>query len=201
MDIKIAKVTPKRNGVDGLVVTFEKREKATDGLSYNNEYEGRFKMPVPHSLRDKWNELTKHVIKLLCLNAKIPTDSIIFNWIQCNAAGEIMIAVKIQARHNRWYSAVVPVLISDEEYEGYTEMYDIISEVFLMSARYILNSEVASPKQAMLDFADTAEREKKSFSFTKDEINDLSEEDAMAAYADIMEDRGYVFLERPEKSQ
>lgn len=197
MDIKIATVAPKRNGIDGLVVTFEKREKAKDGLTYNNEYDGKFKMPVPNSLRQKWNELTPYVIKLLCLNPKLPPDSILYNSISCNAAGEIKLSVRVLSRHNKWYTTNVPVVVSDEEFDGYTKMYDIVDEVFSLSARYILKSETETPKQTMLNLIEDAEVRHKDFGYTKEDIENMATPEIMDIYVKLMEERGAIFLEKP----
>lgn len=192
--MKISKIIPKRNGVDGMIVVFEKVEAAQDGLSYNNEYQGTFKMPVSFELRAAWREAISHFKKILNLNPKLPDDDILVNWIQFNGDGSISASLKIRAIHNRWYAANIPAIESDEDYRDYDTLYDILEKLWECVGKYCLGSMVATPKQYMLDLFDNANRSGKEFDLTREEIDNLDQEEVLKIVREKLEAKGDVFL-------
>jgi hypothetical protein len=192
--MKISKIMPKRNGVDGMTVFFEKPEQAQDGLSYNNEHQVSFKMPVSHELRILWTDSLTHFKTILNLNPKLPAEDILLNWVSFNNGGGIMAAVKIKARHGRWYSAVVPVVESADDYKDYDDLYEVLDKLWSATAKYCLGTMVATPRQYMLDLFENSERSGKEFEMTREEIENLDDEETLRIVREKLEARGDVFL-------
>jgi hypothetical protein len=60
----------------------------------------------------------------------------------------------------------------------------------------VLGEAVAEPKQVMLDLFGDAEMRKKSFEFTKEDIDGMSDMEAKEAMEKYLEEQGAVFVIR-----
>jgi len=196
-EIKISKIKPRRNGVDGMVIEFSKVDPAADGVRYNNEYNTLFKMPVSSGFRDSWNAVKGHVINVLCLDAEIDPDDIRVLWVGCNGRNEVSVSVNIRGLHGKWYTANMPAVCSVEEYSQYDALVALVDEIWLGAQRYIVGDAVAKPKQYIMDlFTDNESRGKESkFDFELDDVEGMTEQEVLSHYQKILEDRGAVILE------
>lgn len=196
-EIKISKIKPRRNGVDGMVIEFSKVDPANDGVRYNNEYDVTFKMPVSSGFRDSWNSIKGHVINLMCLDAEMDPDDIRILWIGCNGRNEVSVSVNIKGLHNKWYSANMPAVCSVEEYAQYDALVAIVDQIWLSAQRYIVGDAVAKPKAYIMDlFADNESRGKENkFDFELDDVESMTEEEVLSHYQKILESKGAVILE------
>jgi hypothetical protein len=196
-DIKIRKITPKRNGVDGMVIDFSKVDLAGDGVKYNNEYDTTFKMPVSSGFRDCWNSIKGHVINVLNLDPELDEDDMRILWVSCNARNEISVSVSIKGFHGKWYTANMPAVCSVEEYSQYDSMVEIVDQIWVSTLKYIVGDAVAQPKQYIMDlFADNESRGKENkFDFELEDVEDMTEAELLGHWQSILEQKGMIVLE------
>lgn len=199
-EIRISKVNPLRNGVDGMKVSFSRLENGGDGMRYNNEYTATYKMPVSAGLRDCWNRLKGHVIRVLGLDEELSEDDIRVLGVTCDAVDAIRMQVNVKAVTGKWYNVNMPPVCNSDEYSQYDRMVELVEDLWLMTSKYVVGEAIAEKKQYVLDLYQENEVKGKKQALTMDEIDGMSEEEALKFYADYMEEKGYIFLERPDEA-
>jgi hypothetical protein len=199
-EIRISKVSPLRNGVDGMKVVFSRVEAGGDGMKYNNEYTATYKMPVSAGLRDCWNRLKGHVIRVLGLDEELNEEDIRVLSVGCDSADVIRMQVNVKAITGKWYNVNMPPVCNSEEYSQYDRMVELIDDLWLMTSKYVVGEAIAEKKQYVLDLYQENEVKGKKQSLTMDEIEGMDENEVMKFYADYLEAKGAVFLERPDEA-
>lgn len=199
-EIRISKVNPLRNGVDGMKVSFSRLENGGDGMRYNNEYTATYKMPVSAGLRDCWNRLKGHVIRVLGLDEELSEDDIRVLGVTCDAVDAIRMQVNVKAVTGKWYNVNMPPVCNSDEYSQYDRMVELVDDLWLMTSKYVVGEAIAEKKQYVLDLYQENEVKGKKQIMTMEEIEDMDEGATMKFYADYLEAKGAVFLERPDEA-
>lgn len=199
-EIRISKVVPLRNGVDGMKITFSRMEAAADGLKYNNEYTGTYKMPVSTALRDSWNRLKGHVIQVLGLTDEMDEEDMRVLKVECDSMDVIRMQVNVKAITGKWYNVNMPPVCNSEEYSQYDRMVALVDDLWLLTSKYVVGEAIAEPRQYALDLFQENEQKGKKQTVTMEEIEGMDEKEVMKFYADYLEQKGAVFLERPDEA-
>ena len=184
--MNIARVKLVSRGLKGIEVGYMRIEK-NGGFEYNNEYVGKYKMPVNAVLRSKIGELDEYARGILSL-AKGSCMEVI--GIHGGSDRFQLVCWITTGVGNKGYVATTPLITETDGYDEFEDVQAIITEVYEGVEKYIDGAESITARQFVLDFS---EKESKS-SLTKDVAESMTDEECTAWMVETLQKRGAIVM-------
>lgn len=201
-ELRIGFIKTKNLGLKGMTVGFTQIEKGEDKLPWNVQHETKYPMPVGPAIRDCFDKIAAHMIKVLGYdNERIQTDHIDITRIDYTTDGSVRVSMNVLAITGRWSSVNSPWVKIADEFDEYQDLIAVCNTLWDLTAKYILGKQKVNPKQYVLDLFDKAESESKEFDLTKEEIGRLSKEEAYNYMIKCLEENGAIFLDHGNVNQ
>lgn len=186
--MKISKIKLENGGLKGIIVNYLKNEEK-DKLTFNNEYQVKYRAPIHSYLGKLIKSLEKYVVDICNLNEDSEVSVL---GVTANDK-QFLISAKAYVLNGQTIAINTPN-IKDGMYSAYDEIQKIIAEIHKEIEVYVSAGQKIDKRQLVLDF----------YKDKKEELEglDMADEEAVKRKAiDILNGMGCIVVEREEEPE
>lgn len=175
----------------GITVNFLRQETVND-LTFLNEYVGNYRMPVHQGMKDLFNKLKPHLIKV-CGLAVIESD-IEITAIQSNG-DSFLISGKVSVLNGQVYAINTPLIKEEAEYSQHGNVLTIVDEIYKETKMYCDKKRKVDVKQFAMDFNRGKE------GYVQEDFDKMSEGEARELMVAALEKSGAIIIDREDMEE
>lgn len=178
-------------GAKGIKVQYD-RGSSRGSYVFNDEYDVKFKNPLPVELRNKFRMLVEHVVLICKMHESDATKSSIYvHHIISNGGTNFQLRATVHTFDDKTFEIATPKITEDTEYEGFDNVISLINDIYDDVIEYIESDKLIDENQIIMDFI----KNKKEVDFS---VEELSSEDRVQKAREILEDQGAIVLDQDD---
>jgi len=188
--MKITKVRMIDKGLKGLEITFLKNEER-GGLTFQNEYVARIKVPLNGVVRKAFLDLEKDFGVLLGLHEKVNFSTV--EGISYRKGEGVVLSGRISV--GQWGEYMVKTMFVGEgsEYSNYDRLMDASDKLIEVVGLWMEQSTVPTAKQMLMDFREMG-KPGMTQALSEYNFDEMNAEDAQKKAVELLEKMGAVVL-------
>lgn len=175
-------------GTKGLKVSYLKYEE-NGGLTFLNEHQTTYRMPVHQGLKDLFAKFTKHLIKI-CGLAVIDSD-VEVTAVTSNG-DNFLISGMVTVLNGQVYAINTPLIKEEAEYSEHKNVLTLVDELYKEVKLYCDKKRKIEPKQFVMDFYKNKE------GFDQSEFDKMSDGDTRKMMIEALEKTGAIIIDKED---